>query len=47
MKYSFKQFCENTNNIDLINLWDDEVNNISADLVSSTTTKKYWFKCPN
>lgn len=47
MKYSFKQFCENTNNIDLINLWDDELNNISADLVSSTTTKKYWFKCPN
>lgn len=46
IKYSFKQFCEDTNNYDLLNLWDDELNKISTDLVSSSTNEKYWFKCP-
>lgn len=47
IKSSFKQFCEDTNNIDLLNLWDNELNQISPDLVSASTNEKYWFKCPN
>ena len=47
MKCSFKKYCEDSNNIDLLNLWDYKLNNIDPDLVGSTTNKKYWFKCPN
>lgn len=43
---SFKQFCENTGNIDLLNLWDDNLNDMTPDLVSYSSNKKYWFKCP-
>lgn len=46
IKYSFKQFCEDTNNYDLLNLWDNEKNSINPDSVSASECKKYWFKCP-
>ena len=36
-KYSFKQFCEDINNINLLNLWDYELNQISPDLVNANT----------
>lgn len=45
--YSFEKFCKDTNNIDLLNLWDDELNKISPDMISSSTQGKYWFKCPS
>lgn len=47
IKNSFKQYCEDTGNYALLNLWDDELNDTAPDLVSCRTNEKYWFKCPN
>lgn len=47
IKYSFKQFCEDTNNFDLLNLWDNKLNTIKPDQVGCSSNSKYWFKCPN
>ncbi len=47
MKKSFEQFCKDTNNYDLLNLWDSELNKTDPKSVSYSTTKKYWFMCPN
>lgn len=46
IKYSFKQFCEDTNNFDLLNLWDYDLNIINPDEISHSSMKKAWFKCP-
>ena len=45
-KYSFKQFCEDTNNLDLLNLWDGNLNEEDPEFVNCKSNKKYWFKCP-
>ena len=47
MKKSFEQFCRDTNNYDLLNLWDYELNKTDPKSVSYTTNEKYWFICPN
>lgn len=46
-KYSFEQFCKDTDNYDLLDLWDSELNIADPSSISSTTNKKFWFKCPN
>ena len=43
---SFKQFCEETGNIDLLNLWDYDLNEKSPDKVGFKSNKSIWFKCP-
>lgn len=44
--YSFKQFCEDTNNEELLNLWDYSLNSKRPEEVGYSSMKKYWFKCP-
>ncbi len=43
---SFKHFCEETGNIDLLNLWDYDLNEKSPDKVGFKSNKSIWFKCP-
>ncbi len=47
INYSFEQFCIDNNYNELLELWDYKLNDISPNLVSSTTNKKYWLKCPD
>ncbi len=46
IEYSFKQFCEDTNRMEILNRWDNELNGISPEQVSFKSNKKMWFKCP-
>lgn len=45
-KYSFKDFCNDTNNKQLLDLWDDELNEFNPDSIGYSSIKKIWFKCP-
>ena len=31
IEYSFKQFCEDTNRMEILNRWDNELNGISPE----------------
>ena len=44
--YSFYEWCINNNRKDLINRWDNELNE-DMNNVSYKSNKKYYFKCPN
>lgn len=46
IEYSFANWCEDNNRMDLIDRWDYDLNNISPSNVSYKSNKKYWFKCP-
>ena len=45
-KYSFKQFCLDNNYLELLELWDYELNTKNPEEVGHSTSDKYWFKCP-
>ena len=40
---SIYQWCLDNNRQDIIDSWDKELNDISMDLVSKSSSKKYWF----
>lgn len=42
---SFTQWCINSNRTDILDRWDNNLNNISPDLIAYSTNKKYWFTC--
>lgn len=42
---SFYQWCVDNNREDLLFLWDDELNNVSPQQISSQSQKKRWFRC--
>lgn len=42
---SFKNWCDENNREDLIDLWDYELNNNSPDQISCCTSDSYYFKC--
>ncbi len=43
---TFKQFCEETNNIDLLSLWDYELNNGTPETTGFKSNKYIYFRCP-
>lgn len=43
---SFKDWCEQNNQQQLLDVWDYELNNKTPDEVSSCTSDYYYFKCP-
>lgn len=43
---SFEQWCIETNNLEVLNRWDFEINQCIPNKVSFTTHNKYWLKCP-
>lgn len=43
---SLKECLESLNRTDILERWDDELNNIPIENVSETDKKKYYFKCP-
>ena len=46
IKYSFEQWCQDNNKLDLLDLWDYDLNAIIPSLVSyGSNQKKYYFKC--
>ena len=45
IKVSFEQWCLENNRYDLIDLWDEDLNNLSPAKVSRGQNKKYWFRC--
>ena len=46
IKYSFKQWCEDSNRHDLLDRWDYELNDFGPDDVTYKSEKRIWFKCP-
>ena len=43
---SFKTWCEENDALNLLNIWDYELNNCIPNDISSCTVKEYYFKCP-
>lgn len=43
--YSFKQWCEDNDHQDWLELWDYEKNGKSPNEVAARSNKKYWFLC--
>ncbi len=43
---SFEQWCIENNRYDLLNRWDYELNTLLPSEVSKSTSKLYWFICP-
>lgn len=46
MKMSFYDWCVKTNNFDILNLWDYELNKKSPTDIAFATSKRYYFLCP-
>ncbi len=46
-KYTFEEFCEEFNHIELLKLWDYEKNNKKPSDVGYKSSQNYFFKCPN
>lgn len=44
--YTFFDFCNDTDNDDLLHLWDNVLNEKAPNEISYKTNKKYFFKCP-
>lgn len=44
---SFQTWCEENNSLDLLELWDYQLNNKSPNDVSACTAEEYYFKCPH
>ena len=44
---SFKQWCIDNHRQDLLDRWDYELNKLNPDEMCYSTSKKYYFKCPN
>ena len=42
----FENWCIKNNRVDLLSLWDYELNNKIPKQISAKTRKKYYFKCP-
>lgn len=44
---SFKQWCVDNNRIDILELWDYELNNYLPSEITYASNSKQWFKCKN
>ena len=43
---TFKEWCVENNNQDLLDRWDYELNNCNPNEITYGTGKSFWFKCP-
>lgn len=46
INYSFKDWCEDNNRVDILERWDYELNKITPSEINYKSNKKYYFLCP-